>query len=288
MYQISKDLDLEGFSIHTIEALVKRNNFSLTFSTSDYFLIYIAFKETVIIVDKISYTIPKGGLAFIAPHKNIVCNESCFSNMIIAFSSSFYEKSTKDSFILNSELFFNINSEVIVAPAIGDEKSLKNLIVKRLELYKKKEHGIYIAVAHNCVEILLLDGLLVLEKKINDVSNSHSSYLDTVNRFRILLQKFYKAEKTVSFYSEILCVSPQRLSVMTKTILGKGAKKLVVEKVATEAMKLIENTTLNISEIANELGFDDEANFSNFVKKNLGKSPSEIRSFSLTTEKITN
>lgn len=277
MYKITNALDQTGFSINNIDSVLKRNNNSFLLQTFDFFAIYLAFEESDIIVEKSRFTIPKNHIGFIPPHKKIAFSERCKNNFVLAFNSSFYEKSVKDSFILNSELFFNKGVEIVIAPTIGDENALRNLIIKRLELYKEKDQNIYYAVAHNCIEILLLDGLLSFDSNSSDFVSTHSSYLETVNKFRVLLQKHYKTEKTVAFYSDILCVSPQRLSVMTKTIIGRGAKKLVVEKVASEALKLLQNSTLNISEIALELGFADEANFSTFVKKSLGKSPSDLR-----------
>jgi len=288
MYVVSKDLEVKGFSIISIDHLIARNNGSSNFNTMEYFVIFIVFEKTKIIVEGRAYYIEANNLVFIAPHKNVIYEYGNLEDTIVAFSSSFYEKSAKDSFILNSELFFNEIHDVFISPPIGNKQAVQALIIDRLTLYKEKDPGLYISVAHNCVEILLLDGLLRLEEKSFERPCPHSTYLDKVNKFRILLQKYFKREKSVSFYSEQLNVSPQRLSVMTKTVLGKGAKKLVVEKVSNEALRMLENSTLNISEIAIELGFADEANFSTFIKKNLGKSPSEMREYLLKSEKITN
>lgn len=288
MYKITDALEQQGFSINKISDVVHRNNNLFTFDFLDYFLIYISFYQSEIIIDKKKYNVPKNHLVFIPPHKEITYSENCVKNIVIAFSSSFYEKSVKDSFILNSRLFFNEDTKIVITPSVGDESVLRNLILNRLDLYKEKEHGIYIAVAHNCVETLILDGLLALEEESSCFISVHSTYLDTVNKFRILLQKHYRTEKKVAFYSDILCVSPQRLSVMTKSVLGKGAKKMVVEKVANEALKMIQNSVLNISEISSELGFVDEANFSTFIRKNFGKSPSELRVLTFENEKTEN
>lgn len=288
MYVVSKELEIKGFSIISIDNLISRNNGLSSFNTMEYFVIFIVFEKTKLIVEGRAYYIEANNLVFIAPHKNVIYEYGNSENTIIAFTSSFYEKSAKDSFILNSELFFNEVLDVFISPSIGNKDALKALIIDRINLYKEKEIGLYVAVAHNCVEILLLDGLLRLEEKSFEQTSAHSTYLDKVNKFRVLLQKYFKKEKSVSFYSDKLNVSPQRLSVMTKTVLGKGAKKLVVEKVSNEALRMLENSTLNISEIAVELGFADEANFSTFVKKNLGKSPSEMRDFLLKSAKNTN
>lgn len=144
-------------------------------------------------------------------------------------------------------------------------------------LYHHKAKGLYIAVAHNCVEILLLDGLLKIEGQPKSKTKINFSYLDIVNRFRVLLQKYFKKEKGVQFYSDQLGITPQRLSVMTELILGQGAKKIILEKLVNEAVKMLKYSTMNISEIASDLGFADEGNFSTFIKKHYDKTPTEIR-----------
>lgn len=277
MYRITAELEEVGFSINTIETLVQRNNGKLDFNTLDYFIIYIAYKKSCFTVEGRSFSVEANHMVFVSPHKNIVYQGDSLENISIAFSSSFYEKSAKDSYILNSDLFFNTQTDVFIAPTIGSISEIKKLIVGRLGLYKQKGMGLYIAVAHNCVEILLLDGLLALESQQTKPSKIHFSYIDIVNRFRVLLQKHYKTEKQVVFYSNQLGVSSQRLSVMTELVMGKGAKKIILEKITLEAVKMLKNSTFNISEIATDLGFADEGNFSAFIKKHKGKTPTEIR-----------
>lgn len=277
MYQITEELDAAGFSINNVEKLVARNNGKFNFNTLEYFVIYIALSDSCILVDGRQVCTKANHMAYIAPFKDVVYDSGSKEDIVIAFSSSFYERSAKDSFILNSDLFFNSQHDVFTAPTIGNGAEIKKLIVNRLGLYRQKEMGLYIAVAHNCVEILLLDGLLGVQNQLIKPEKINFSYIDVVNRFRVLLQKHFKAEKGVSFYSEKLGVSSQRLSVMTELVLGKGAKKIIVQKVTDEAVKMLQNSVLNISEIAMDLGFADEGNFSAFIKKHYNKTPSEIR-----------
>ncbi|KAA5532075.1 helix-turn-helix domain-containing protein [Paenimyroides baculatum] len=277
MYQITEELDAAGFSINKVEKLVARNNGKFNFNTLEYFVIYIALSDSCILVDGRQVCVKANHMAYIAQFKDVVYDSGSKEDIVIAFSSSFYERSAKDSFILNSDLFFNSQHDVFTAPTIGNGAEIKKLIVNRLGLYRQKEMGLYIAVAHNCVEILLLDGLLGVQNQLVKPEKINFSYIDVVNRFRVLLQKHFKAEKGVSFYSEKLGVSSQRLSVMTELVLGKGAKKVIVQKVTDEAVKMLQNSVLNISEIAMDLGFADEGNFSAFIKKHYNKTPSEIR-----------
>ena len=277
MYKITENLDVTGFSINSVETVVKRNNGLFNFNSLEYFVIYIAYTPANLIVEGRRLPVQANHLVFIAPYKNIVFDANALNNIVIAFSSSFYEKSAKDSFILNSDLFFSEGTDAFIAPSIGSGEEIKKLIEGRLQLYRQKETGLYIAVAHNCVEILLLDGLLEMQSQWAKPAKFNFSYLDVVNRFRVLIQRHFKAEKAVTFYADKLGVSAQRLSVMTELILGKGAKRIILDKVVAEAVKLLQYSNLTVSEIAMNLGFADEGNFSAFIKKHTDKTPTEIR-----------
>jgi AraC-like DNA-binding protein len=63
---------------------------------------------------------------------------------------------------------------------------------------------------------------------------------------------------------------------MTEFVLGKPAKQVIVEKLVSESTKLLRYSNYTISQIAFEIGFTNEANFTNFIKKNTGKTPSEV------------
>ncbi len=103
------------------------------------------------------------------------------------------------------------------------------------------------------------------------------TYLDTVNRFRVLLQKNYQNEKQVSFYADLLNITPRRLSDMTESVLGKSAKQVIIDKMVNESIRMLKHTHLTVAEIAYKLGFNDEANFSTFIKKHTLKSPRALR-----------
>src|SRR5690606_29519369 len=138
MYQITKELDAAGFSINTVRTVVLRNNGELSFKTLEYFVIYISLKDSCIVVDGNKIRVKANHLAYIAPFKDVVYDSESPDDIIIAFSSSFYERSGKDSFILNSDLFFNSQYNVFTAPTIGNGAEIKKLIVNRLDLYRDK------------------------------------------------------------------------------------------------------------------------------------------------------
>lgn len=283
MYEITDELSINGFSANSMDYFIQRNNGNRSFSTMDYYCILIVIQNTAVTIDGIGCEIKRGSLVFIGPSKNMVfCKEASQKGSIYAltFSASFFEKSAKDSLVLNSDLFFDKSSQVVVTQASIPIDEVVKLIINRLNLYKTKQNnGLYISVAHNCVEALLLDGLFFVDEKAYEEQNDvrKFTFIDIVNRFRVLLQKHYQIEKHVSFYAELLFVTPRRLSEMTESVLGRSAKQVIIDKVVSEGIRMLKHSNFTVSEVAYQLGFNDEANFSTFIKKHTAKNPRMIR-----------
>jgi len=277
MYQITNQLNKIGFSINLVSDIIKRNNYNKKFNTLEYFCIFLVGEDLDLKVGNVDFLIKGGNAVFVGPQKNVEFGEAQGKEIyVIAFSSGFYDKSSKDSIFLNSQVFFNCNSEVFIAPYFGNNEYNNIILIERLLKFQTKDESLYISAAHNAIEGLILDAYLYVEhhKAENDEKLEFVSY---VNRFKILLQRDFKYAKKVSHYAEELKISARRLTEMTEYVYGKSAKQIIIEKIKVECEKAIKFSNSTMSEIAYELGFNDEGNFSNFVKKHSGKKPSEMR-----------
>ncbi len=276
MYIITDQLKNLGVSLNRMDQLIERNNFKRQFSTLDYYCIYIFLEKINVEVENIPYSVKAGHIAFLGPQKQIIFGRANASNIFcITFSSSFYERSSKDSLFLHSQLFFNYHTDFFIAPFSNPEQ-MRVIFMERMEAFRKKDENLYVSAAHNAIERLILDAFLYIpnEEIKKDVK---FDYLHYVNRFKVLLQRDYKKEKKVVHYASELNITSRRLTEMTEYVLGKTAKNVIIEKVITEFKKKLAFTNSTISEISFDLGFSDEGNFSNFVKKHTGKNPSEMK-----------
>jgi YesN/AraC family two-component response regulator len=70
---------------------------------------------------------------------------------------------------------------------------------------------------------------------------------------------------------------PNYLNRLIKDATGMSLHGYVISVRMLHAIKLLENTTLSIGEIAEECGFCDLAYFSQYFKKYFGKNPTEYR-----------
>jgi len=276
MYVITDQLKSIGFSVNRLDNIVKRNNYNRKFHTMEYYCIYIFMEDVDVEVENIPYSIKAGNIAFLGPEKQIVFGRADGHQiLVIAFSSSFYERSSKDSLFLNSQLFFNYEADLFIAPFLNIEH-MRVIFMERMEAFQQKDENLYVSAAHNAIERLILDAFLYIpnEEIKKDIK---FDYLHYVNRFKILLQRDYKTAKKVSHYASELNITSRRLTEMTEYVLGKTAKGIIIEKIITEFKRALAFTNFTISEISYDLGFNDEGNFSNFVKKHTGKNPSEMK-----------
>ncbi len=95
--------------------------------------------------------------------------------------------------------------------------------------------------------------------------------------FKKLLNFSISKHRSVSSYASELNVTPNHLNKSVKLTLGNSASYLIDEMLILEAKVLIQQSSIAISEIAFELGFEDISYFGRFFKKHTGFTPTEYR-----------
>ncbi len=95
---------------------------------------------------------------------------------------------------------------------------------------------------------------------------------------RRLMEKHYKDQQPVSFYTDALGVSGKVLARVTSGLTGKTPKQLLDERLLLEAKRLLIHGLAAGKEIGYELGFMEPTNFVKFFKKHTGVTPSVFRS----------
>ena len=84
-------------------------------------------------------------------------------------------------------------------------------------------------------------------------------------------------EREVEFYAEKLFITPKYLTEVCKKNSGKTASQWIENYTTQRLIILLENKSLNFTEIADTLNFSSLSFFSRYVRKVLGVSPSEYR-----------
>ena len=103
------------------------------------------------------------------------------------------------------------------------------------------------------------------------------NFLSANNASISALNPHLKMEKSVEFYSNLLNISTETLSLATHKILGLNPIEIISKKLMTEAKWQLAYSEDNITQVSLNLGFDDENSFISFFSANEGVSPLEFR-----------
>lgn len=100
---------------------------------------------------------------------------------------------------------------------------------------------------------------------------------DRVLRFQTLLDAQFRAQRAVGHYAQAVGVTAGQLTRLCHEGLGMSTLAAINARVVHEAQRELAYSSLSIKQIAAELGFDDDAYFGRFFKKQTGHRPTEFR-----------
>jgi AraC-like DNA-binding protein len=107
---------------------------------------------------------------------------------------------------------------------------------------------------------------------------------DLLQKLEDILDEYFNNEKslsqgipTVQYLSEQVNISPSYLSDMLRSLTGQNAQQHIHHKLIEKAKEKLSVTSLSVSEIAYELGFEHPQSFSKLFKTKTKLSPLEFR-----------
>ena len=96
-------------------------------------------------------------------------------------------------------------------------------------------------------------------------------------QFLLLVEKHFRSERRVGWYSEQLCISPKYLSETVKAVSKRTPNEWIDSYVVMEIRMLLSSTSKSIKEIAQQLNFSNQSFLGKYFKEHTGMSPSEYR-----------
>jgi len=102
-----------------------------------------------------------------------------------------------------------------------------------------------------------------------------------VKRFFHLIEENNQKNLSLSDYAAMIGVTPNHLTQTVKLLTGKTSSQIVKDKQLLEIKRLLVHTNLSVSEIANQLNFEDQSYFTKFFKRETGMTPLQYRADAL-------
>lgn len=167
-----------------------------------------------------------------------------------------------------------------VNPILKPDKKNKDRILKNFKLLYCKsienDNRFYKEILKLQMQLFLLEMWDIFIDQLERRERSPQSGT-LYERFLYLVEVNCMKNREVRFYSSELNITPKYLNQICKTNTGISASEWIQRYTKDRIVLLLNNKKMNISEIADEMGFSSRSFFTRYVKKVLGISPSEYR-----------
>lgn len=237
---------------------------------------YISFQ-----CDLDEYTLNDNMLFISTPNKIVQLKDLQLERFIvITFKQQFWEELNID--IKNIAPFYQkVQQYPCIKLSAQESNSFFSLLNMAITTAKKNSSNLYY---HSLVKSFIQSCAYQVLYLIAEQMNRMELPATELNRgeihfrnFMQLLPKYYKQERSVTFYASKLYISPKYLSTVIKEISGRSAAQWIDEYVILEAKSLLKYSTLNVQEIADELNFCNQSFFGKYFKQHTGMSPNTYR-----------
>lgn len=162
-------------------------------------------------------------------------------------------------------------------PALNLDKNEAEKIEKYLGMLREE----YIEYGPDSEEILSHLFQLLLLQIDRFYTHHEPSHRPDKNQIAIEFQKLVEErffeEHRLSHYAAALGITTDYLSEHIKERLGMAPSKLIHQRITVEAKRLLAFTDLTSGEISFSLGFNDNAYFSRFFKRETNQTPLQFR-----------
>lgn len=95
--------------------------------------------------------------------------------------------------------------------------------------------------------------------------------------FRLAVERHFRTITSVSDYAKTLHVTADHLGAVVRGETGRTPGDIIRERLLLEAKRLLVHTSMNVSEIAYALNFEDPAYFGRFFRRLTDKAPGTFR-----------
>jgi AraC-like DNA-binding protein len=110
-----------------------------------------------------------------------------------------------------------------------------------------------------------------------DASGHPTRQEEVFDRFISLLNNDGGVERSIPYYADKLCLTPNRLSSIVKKVSGHTVMEWINRTAVIHAKLLLKHSPMMMYEIADRLHFPNPSFFSKFFKRETGMTPAEYR-----------
>lgn len=257
----------------TLDAIRNSPTFHDVMRQSFYGVMLTTGGEGDVEVDGIPCTAGKGLVAFARPGDVCtVTRDKGLTSLELIFERDFVLSFFNDPHFLDNLSYFSPNR---LSPYVQLDEALYNRIIG---LFVEIQLEIAHSRDRHLLRAMLYETLMLLQKaSAGQAEKKRESSETRVARFRELVNEHFRTETGVEFYAERLCVTPNYLNRIVRQTLGQSTKGYIQSRRMEEARHLLRYTSLPVSDIADQLGFETPSYFVRTFAQATGTTPLQFR-----------
>ena len=174
---------------------------------------------------------------------------------------------------------FQLFNELLTSPKIDLNNKEFGEVLKLIEIieaeYDENHDEFSRGIIRSALHMLVITLFRIKSKGSNKLSKQ--KYFNEFLQFQKLVEGNYiKTRKAVDYAGMMNCTT-KTLNNICRTILDKSVKSVINDIVIIQIKRLLINTSLSVTEIAYESGFDEPTNMYRYFKKHTNNSPDTFR-----------
>jgi AraC-like DNA-binding protein len=240
-----------------------------------YLMLYFSAGSGEHIIDFITYEVKPGQLFFLAPgqvHSWSLSND--VEGDILFFSREFYESYFNNKRISNFPLFKSGAQVLTTTNHLEILWTLDSTLRQLYHEYSSHNTGGN-DIIRDYLDILLHRLSHFMPQSAKAALGETASW--QVQELQRLIDDHYLQHYTPAEYAAMLNLNVKYLNELCQRYLGKTTGRLIQERLLLEAQRLLVHKDITISQVADQLNFEDNSYFSRFFKKMTGQSPEQWR-----------
>jgi len=274
----SPERNSQQFQVEVFDA---NRHFSVKYPhRHDFFeVLYLLKGSGYHVIDSNKYEIKPPCVFFMSPgqaHKLELSLD--IEGYIFIFTADFYQlnRSNQNS-LIEFPFFYTIQQDnpPLLLSSENDIRFLELLF--RQSIYEINQTGEYSLDMLRSILDLMLTTCAARYPIHEKLKNNRKGQI-IVKKFFHLIEENFQHNLLMSDYARLIGVTPNHLTQTVRQLTGKSSSQIIKAKQLLEIKRLLFHTNLNISEIANQLHFEDQSYFTKFFKRETGLTPLQYRS----------
>jgi len=210
-----------------------------------------------------SYVAKAGDLAVFNPTEvhSVICQDEVEYDCILIYPDFFSDVSY---------------GSTVIESLITDDKAIKELMAELREIGSDTGWDMMQkAIVYRLMAYLMRN--YKADLPTSREQKKHSESLERLDKVIKYMKENYQSEISTAALASMCYISEAHFCRFFKKQTGKTAIEYINEYRVSKAERLLSETVLSITDIADSVGFEDVNYFSRVFKKTVGKSPSEYR-----------